>query len=110
MHASIVEGTMDSIFVENLMIRIRSNRTRLSLKKQGNTLQVEVTLVEDVLMVVGIIRAKGIMKGTSLESQKMPVIVGLSVLMEFGWLFVATVRPGVALPMPTLLVFMMLLF
>ncbi len=37
-----------------------------------------------------------------------PIIMGLSVLIEFGWLFVASVRPGVALPMPTLLVFMML--
>ncbi len=39
-----------------------------------------------------------------------PIIMGLSVLIEFGWLFVANVKPGGALPMPTLLVFMMLLF
>ncbi len=58
---------MDSIIVESLVIRIVLNRTRLSLKKQGPTLQVEVALVEDVLVVVGIIRATAIMKGTSVE-------------------------------------------
>ncbi len=31
--------------------------------------------------------------------------MGSSVLMEFGWLFVASVKPGVALPMPTLQIF-----
>ncbi len=36
--------------------------------------------------------------------------MGFGVLMEFGWLFVASVRPGVALLMPTLLVLMILLF
>ncbi len=84
MHASIVAETMDSIVVERMMIRIILNRTRLSLKKRGTILQKEVTLVEDVLMVVGIIRAKAIMNGKSLELQMLPVIVVFSVLMEFG--------------------------
>ncbi len=66
--------------------------------------------MEDVLVVVGIIRDEAIMNGTSLESPILPIIMGFSVLMEFGWLFVASFRPGVALPMPTLLVFTMLLF
>ncbi len=67
MHASIVVETMGSIVEESLVIRIALHRTRLSLKKQGTMLQVEVTLVEDVLMVVGTIKAKAIIKGTSLE-------------------------------------------
>ncbi len=67
LHASIVVETMDSIVVESLVIRIVLHRTRLSLKKRGSMFQVEVALVEDVLMVVGIIRAEAIMKGKSLE-------------------------------------------
>ncbi len=101
---------MDSIDVMSLVIRIALHRTRLSLKKRGTVLQVVVAMVEDVLVVVGTIKAKAIMNGISLELPMLPIIVGFSVLMEFGWLFVASVRPGVALPMPTLLVFMMLLF
>ncbi len=58
---------MDSIVVKSLVIRIILNRTRLSLTKRGTTLQVEVALVEDVLVVVSIIRDEAIMKGTSLE-------------------------------------------
>ncbi len=58
---------MDSIVVESLMIRIISHRTRLSLKKGGTMLQVVVTMVDDFLMVVSIIRADAIMKGTNLE-------------------------------------------
>ncbi len=103
---------MDSIIVMSLVIRIILHRTRLSLKKTGTMLQVEVALVEDVRVVVGIIRAKAIMSRTSLECPTLPVsiVTGFSVLMEFGWLIVASVRPGVALPIHTLLVFMMLLF
>ncbi len=67
MHASIVAETMDSIVVESLVIRIKLLRTRLSLKKRGTMLQVEVTLAEGVLLVVGIIRAKAITYETSLE-------------------------------------------
>ncbi len=67
LHASIVVETMDSIVVESLVIRIVLNRTRLSLKKRGTFLQVVVAMVEEILMMVGIIRAKAIMKGTSLE-------------------------------------------
>ncbi len=67
-------------------------------------------MVEDVLVVVGTITAEAIMNKISSESPMLPVMVGFSVSMEFGWLFVASARPGVALPMPTLLVFMMLLF
>ncbi len=92
------------------VIRIVLHRIRLSLKKRGTMLQVVVAMVEDVLVVVGTIKAEAIMNGISLEPPMLPVIVELSVLMEFGWLFVASVRPGVALLMPTLLVFMMLLF
>ncbi len=101
---------MDSINVMSPVIRIVLHRTSLSLKKRGTVLQVVVAMVEDVLVVVGTIKAEAIMNGINLESPMLPVIVGFSVLMEFGWLFVASVRPGVALPMPTLLIFMMLLF
>ncbi len=58
---------MDSIVVESHVIRIILHRTRLSLKKRGTMLQVEVALVEDVLVVVDIMRSKAIMKGISLE-------------------------------------------
>ncbi len=52
-------------------------------------LQVEVALVEDILLVVvSIIRAEAIMNGISLELPTLPVpiIMGFSILMEFGWL------------------------
>ena len=101
---------MDSINVMSPVIRIVLHRTRLSMKNNGIILQEVVAMVEDILVVVGTIKAEAIMNEISSESPMLPVIVGLSVLMEFGWLFVASVRPGVALPMPTLLVFMMLLF
>ncbi len=58
---------MDSIDAMSPAIRIVLHRTRLSLKKRGIMLQVVVAMVEDVLVVVGIIKAKAIMKGTSLE-------------------------------------------
>ncbi len=58
---------MDSIVVKSLVIRIILYRTRLSLKKRGTILQVVVALVDDVLVVVGIIRAEAIMNRTSLE-------------------------------------------
>ncbi len=57
---------MDSIVVEGLVIRIILHRTRLGLKKKGTMLQV-VAMVEDILVVVSIIRAEAIMKGTNLE-------------------------------------------
>ena len=101
---------MDSIIVINLVIRIILLRTRLSLKKSGTVLQVVVAMVEDVLVVVGTIKAEAIMNGISMESPMLPVIVGFSASMEFGWFSLASVRPGVALSMATLLVFMMLLF
>ncbi len=68
--------------------------------------------MEDVFMVVGIIRAKAIMNRTSLEwpTLPVPIVIGFKVLMEFGWIFVASVSPGVVLPMPTPLFFMMLPF
>ncbi len=49
------------------MIRIALHQTRLSLKKRGTVLQEVVAMVDDVLVVVGIIRAKANMKETSLE-------------------------------------------
>ncbi len=110
LHASIVMETMGSIVLKILVIRIVLNRTWLSLKKRGTVLQVEVALVEDVLNVVGMIRVEAIMKGLSLELPILPVIMVFSILMEFVWLFVVSVRPGVALLMPTLLVLVMLLF
>jgi hypothetical protein len=112
MHTSIVVEIMALIVVTSLMIRIALHRTGLSLKKRGIVLQVVVAMVEDVIVVVGIIKAEAIMNGTSLELLTLPVLIimGFSVLMEFGWLFVASVRPGVALPMLTPLVFMILPF
>ncbi len=50
-------------------------------------LQVVVAMVEDALVVISTLKAKAIMKGTSLESPMLPIIMGFSVLMEFGWLF-----------------------
>ncbi len=58
---------MDSIDAMSLVIRIVLLRTRLSLKKKETMLQVVVAMVEDVLAVVGITRAKALIKGTSLE-------------------------------------------
>ncbi len=101
---------MDSIIVESLVNRIVLHRTRLSLKKRGTVLQEVVAMVEDVLVVVGIIRDEAIMNRTSLESPILPVIMGFSVLMEFGWRSLASFRPGVAPLMIILLAFMMLLF
>ncbi len=63
MHASIVAEIMDLINVMSLMISIVLHRTRLSLKRRGTMLQWVVAMVEDVLVLVGIIRAKAIMKG-----------------------------------------------
>ncbi len=99
---------MDSIVVMSLVIRIALHRTRLSLKKRGTMLQEVVAMVEDGL-VVSIIRDKATMNRTSLESPILPVIMGFSALMEFGWPFVASVKPGVAPLMLILLAFMMLL-
>ncbi len=110
MHASILVETVVSIIVMILVTRIVLHRTRPSLKKRGIMLQVVVAMVEDVLVVAGTIKAEAIMNGISLELPILPVMVGFSVLMDFGWVFEASVRPKVALPMPTLLVFMMLLF
>ncbi len=69
MYASIVVETMDSIVLKILVIRIVLNRTRISLKKQGTTLQVEVALVEDVLVVVSIIRANAFMEEKAWSDQ-----------------------------------------
>ena len=63
----LVAEIMDYIVVECFVIRIVLHRTRLSLKKRGTVLQVVVAMVEDVLVVVGTIKAEAIMKGTSLE-------------------------------------------
>ncbi len=110
MHASIVVEIMDSIDVMSPVIRIVLHRTRLNLKKRGTILQVEVALVYDKLMVVSIIRDKATMNRTSLVSPILPIIMGFSVLIEFGWPYVASVRPAVAPQMPILLASMMLLF
>ncbi len=101
---------MDSILVMSLVITIVLHRTSLSLKKRGTVLLVVVAILRDVLVVVGIIRAEAIMNRTSLELPILSFIMGFSVLIDFGWLFVANVRPVKALPMHTQLAFMMLLF
>ncbi len=67
MHASIVVETMDTIIVMILVTRIVLQRTQLSLKKEGTILQVAVSMVEDILIVVSIIRAMTVMNGTSLK-------------------------------------------
>ncbi len=88
-HASTVIEIIVSIIVMSLMIRIVLYRTRLSLKKRGTVLQVVVAMVEDILVVVSIIRAKAIINRTSLECPTLPmsIVIRFSVLMEFGWLF-----------------------
>ncbi len=55
-----------------------------------------------VLIVVGIIKVEEIMNGTSLEWPIPPmfITIGFSGLMEFGWLFVASIRPEVVHLMP----------
>ncbi len=58
---------MATIIVMSLVIRIVLYRTRPSFKKRGTMLQVEAALMEDVFVVVGIIRAKEILNKTSLE-------------------------------------------
>ncbi len=71
-----------------------------------------VVLEEDILMVAKIIKVVGIMNSTSLEWQTLPALlmVELTVLMRFGWLIVANIIPGVALPMLMALVSMVLPF
>ncbi len=93
---------MASIIVMSLVIRIKLHRTRLSLKKRGTTLLDVVTMVDDIIVVVGIIEANAIMNGTSFRCPTLPmsILMGFSVLMEFGWLFVAGVRPEVVPPCP----------
>ena len=58
---------MALIVVTSLVIRIVLHRTRLSLRKRGIVLQVVVAMAEDVVVVVGIIKAEAIMNGTSSE-------------------------------------------
>ncbi len=58
---------MDSTIEASLVIRIILHRTRLSLKKRGSMLQLVVVMVEDVLVVVNIIRSKAITNRTGLE-------------------------------------------
>ncbi len=110
-HASIVVEIMALIIVRNHMTKPALHR-RLSFKRRGIFNPVMVTVMEDVLKVATIIRAVATMKGTNLEWQTLPVLlpVELIVLMEFGWLIVANVMPGVMPPMPTLLICMMLPF
>ncbi len=71
-----------------------------------------VMVVEDILIVAKIIKILGTMHGTRFEWQTPPALpmVEFIALMEIGWLVVANVIPGMALPMPTLLVSMMLPF
>ncbi len=111
-HASIVVEIIDSIDVMSLVIRIVLHRTRLCLKKRETMPQVVVAIVEDILVVVKMIKAQEITKRTSLKWLTLFISIAMwsSVLMDFGWLFVASVSHGVVIPMPTMLVFMMLLF
>ncbi len=71
-----------------------------------------VTAVEGILMVAKIIMAAGTMNETRLEWPILPILVMVefTVLMGYGWSFVAGVIPGVALPMLTLLALVMLPF
>ncbi len=109
-HTSIVVEIMVSDIVRNPVTRPKLCRTGLSFTRRGVVNQVIVTVTENVLMVAAIIKAKETMKGTNLEWQTLPVLVLVEfiVLMEFGWFIVANVIPGVALPMPTPLISMML--
>ncbi len=49
------------------VIRIALDRTRLGLKKRGTVLLEVITMVENNFVVVGIIKTRANMKGTSLD-------------------------------------------
>ncbi len=102
---------MVSIIVISLMTKIALLKTRSSLKMRGINKEVVVAVVKDILIVISITKAEGIMNGTSLESPIMPLsnTMRFSVLMKFGWPFVTSVRPRVALLMLTQMAFMMLI-
>ncbi len=71
-----------------------------------------VVVVEGILVVAKIIKFLGTMIRTSFELQTLPPLltVGFIVLMDFGWLIVTNVIPGVELPMFIPLVSMMMPF
>ncbi len=68
-------------FCNKPLIKILLLRLRLSLKKRRTLFQVVVTMVEDILVVVGLIRAKAIMSRTSLELPILPIKIEFS----FWW-------------------------
>ncbi len=73
------------------MTKIALRRTGLSFRKRGIINQVMVVVMEDVLVVAGIIKAVETMIGTSLEWQSLPVLLPVEfiVLMGSGWLIVS---------------------
>ncbi len=112
MHASIVVEIMDSIVVMSLMIRIVLYRTQNKAKFEG-----EMNLSSGGDHNVGghqcggwHNQGQGNYKFNKLGVANTARHSGIKFLMEFEWIIVASVRPGVALPMHILLVFMMLLF
>ncbi len=109
---SIVVEIMMSIIVMSLMTRIILHKTELSFERRGILINIIVAVVDYILMVVGILKVKGIMNRTSLEWPILPMSITMVFidLMEFGWPFVVSVRSGVVLLLPTLLVFKMLPF
>ncbi len=67
LHVLIAGEIMASIIAMSLVNRIALHRTGLNFKKKGIVIQVVVAEEEAILVVVGIIKAKGIVNGTSLE-------------------------------------------
>ncbi len=82
-------------------------KTRLNFKRREIVDHVKVAVIEDILVVAELFKVLGTMTRTSLEWEMPPslLVVEFIALMEYGWLIVANVIPGVALPMLTPLVF-----
>ncbi len=109
-HAPTVVEIMVTIITRSPMTKPALHRTRLSFKGRGIIKHVMVAAVEDILMVAKINKVVGSRNRTSLEWQTLSTLLTMefTVLMGFGWLLVANIIPGVALPMLTPLVSMML--
>ncbi len=87
MHASIVVEIMVLIIVMNPVTKPTLQRIGLSFKRSRIINQVIVAVIEDILVVSTIIKAKK-MKGTNLEWQTLPVLLPVEfiVLMELDGL------------------------
>ncbi len=111
-HFSTVVEIVVFIIPKNTMTKPALHRTRQSFKSSGIVFQVMVAVEEDVFVVAKIIKAMGTMNRSRLECQILPTSPTMEfiVLMGYGLLIVANVIFGVALPMLTPLISIMLPF